>query len=378
MVGNDIACDILIRHFRRLGLSIEAINDEGFTALLMAAKHGHITCAQILVGQGKSGTQHRDSKYGLSVEEWLAKKGFTLQDIKPIRQDGKGRSRFVKLANIAAICSGPRKHSQSNPSYGEIDYDLNNFQMNEGDNADATTEAEFSNESISRYIARYSERFNDIDVEYAQKHYKVYPYRQNNRPKQKTASTQTQSEEGDAKDEDVSDHDSEEFEEFDESATMIVETTTGEAVIDFTVLQHDPRIHLEKREVKRNKMKNQLYADGTTMSVEKARGMSNKERGKRFSLPEIQHTPSVYRNEVGNKVSELETYPENLIASIDLGDGRRLGNQQQTGGKQNNVYWSTVGDDRHGETDEERMSMPKFERTVSDNETSTTEDGPMF
>jgi len=83
----------LIRHFRRLGLSVDAKNDEGFTALLMAAKHGYITCAQILIGQGKASHYHRDNKHGMCVEEWLAKKGITLQDIMPVWHDGKCRSR---------------------------------------------------------------------------------------------------------------------------------------------------------------------------------------------------------------------------------------------------------------------------------------------
>lgn len=135
MVGNDIACDILIRHFRRLGLSVDAVNNEGFTALLSAAKHGNVTCAQILIGHGKASIRFRDKKQGLSVEEWLQKTGFTLQDVTPFICDGKGRSTFVKFGNVANICSGNKRLGQmaKQPSR-EFEYPISslNFEDEEG------------------------------------------------------------------------------------------------------------------------------------------------------------------------------------------------------------------------------------------------------
>ncbi|XP_045161575.2 poly [ADP-ribose] polymerase tankyrase-1-like isoform X2 [Mercenaria mercenaria] len=387
MVGNDIACDILIRHFRRLGLNIEAINDEGFTALLMAAKHGNITCAQILVGQGKASTQHRDIKYGLSVEEWLAKKGFTLQDIKPVRQDGRGRSRFVKLANIAAICSAPKKHAQAAPTYGEIDYHLNRFQLgkieDDDDLTDATTGTDISNESISRYLNRYNDRYNDIDLDFAQKHYKIYPYRENSRPKLKTSSTQTQTDEADDTEGDK--HDVIENDDADEKATLITvaDTANCDAETEITILQHDPRIHLEQR--LKNKFTNKSKSSegkSKTRSMEKIQEKGNKE-SKRLSLPEIEHTPMVSRCDSGNgeRKQSLDVLPEKLIASIELGDGRRQSIQLHADSIRNKVYWSPVGDERSDDGSEKNLMPLKFERnrgSVSDSETSMNEDGPIF
>lgn len=396
MVGNDIACDILIRHFRRLGLNIEATNDEGFTALLMAAKHGNITCAQILVGQGKANTLHRDTKYGLSVEEWLAKKGFTLQDIRPVRQDGKGRSRFVKLANIAAICSAPKKHMQAAPQFEDIDYHLNNFQLGkleDDDNyfSDATVGTEVSNESLSRYFSQYNDRFNNLDLEFANKRYKVYPYPAG-KPKLKTQSTQTltesmatQTEDDQGGLKDIEDEDG-------NASTIITMAETrkndngsdGDAETDITELRTEPRMPLE-RQKKQGKKQSETKSK-TTSSTERKQEIDLKDKGKRFSLPEIEHTPIVSRADGGSKSSErkqsLDVLPEKLIASINLGDGRRHSIQLHADSAKNKVYWSPVNDDGDDDDADSNHLLPlKFERnrpSVSDSETSTTEDGPIF
>ncbi|KAJ8319559.1 hypothetical protein KUTeg_002907, partial [Tegillarca granosa] len=84
IVGNDVATDILLRHFRRLGLNIDRQNADGFTALLLSAKYGNITCAKILIEQGRASLRHRDRVHGLSAEEWLNKNGFTLEDVTPL------------------------------------------------------------------------------------------------------------------------------------------------------------------------------------------------------------------------------------------------------------------------------------------------------
>ena len=40
MEGNDAAVITLIRSFRRLGLDVNRTNNKGYTALILAAKHG--------------------------------------------------------------------------------------------------------------------------------------------------------------------------------------------------------------------------------------------------------------------------------------------------------------------------------------------------
>ncbi|KAK3595491.1 hypothetical protein CHS0354_021586 [Potamilus streckersoni] len=119
MVGNDIAVEILIRHFRRLGLQIDHANKDGFTAVLMAAKQGHTTCAQILIGQGKASVHVRDHKYFMNVNQWLERRGLTTDDVLPIRDAGNGRGRFMKIARLAALCSSG---SKPGPSKNADDY----------------------------------------------------------------------------------------------------------------------------------------------------------------------------------------------------------------------------------------------------------------
>ncbi|KAL3875037.1 hypothetical protein ACJMK2_037976 [Sinanodonta woodiana] len=109
MVGNDIAVEILIRHFRRLGLQVDHANKDGFTALLTAIKHGHTTCAQILIGQGKASVHMRDRKYFMNVDQWLERRGLTADDVLPKREAGRGKTKFMKVARLAALCSAGSK-----------------------------------------------------------------------------------------------------------------------------------------------------------------------------------------------------------------------------------------------------------------------------
>ena len=104
----------------------------------------------------------------MCVEEWLAKK--CLQDIMPVWHDGKGRSRFVKLANFAAICSGPKKIVDQS-AYKDFDYAMNNFYVGKLEDeeqylSDATAGTEVT---VGNYIPRYSE----FDLEFASQHFRV-------------------------------------------------------------------------------------------------------------------------------------------------------------------------------------------------------------
>ncbi|XP_052768753.1 ankyrin repeat, SAM and basic leucine zipper domain-containing protein 1-like isoform X2 [Mya arenaria] len=369
MVGNDIACDILIRHFRRLGLNVDAKNDEGFTALLMAAKHGNITCAQIVMGQGKASAFHRDSKYGLSVEEWLEKKGFTIQDITPIRHDGKGRSRFVKLANIAAICTGPKKHEPPKPDYGDLDYALNNFQLGkiEDDDdqylSDATTGTDVS---LERLIPRY----NDIDMNFASKHYRVYPY-QTSRPKLKTQATQTGDDEED-----------------DDTKTLMTNMDYAPSMVshqmtDITGLDAESVMHRQKNSDKRSNEKSNRVAKSMD-KLNYPASSKNTEKSKRLSLPDIDNKSMANRTGAdgnGNnkeRKKSLEVLPEKLIASIELGDGRRHSITLHTDSIRNKVYWSPVKDDKSSHEDLQPLQFERPRCSVSDSETSTNDDGPIF
>ena len=365
MVGNDIACDILIRHFRRLGLSVDAKNDEGFTALLMAAKHGNITCAQILLGQGKASHYHRDNKHGMCVEEWLAKKGFTIQDIMPVRHDGKGRSRFVKLANIAAICSGPKKVVDQS-GYEDFDYAMNNFHLGKLEDeeqylSDATTGTEVS---MDNYIPRYSE----FDMEFASQHFRVYPLH-TARPKLKTQATQTRSDGDDDDEEDLAE-------------AKYAPSVASNQMTEITELDNESVIRKtrkgEKRETE-SRYKSVRATDRINASSQRNDGKDK--TGKRLSLPEIDNTSLINRSDGQGSNAErkksLDVLPEKLIANIDLGDGRRHSIQLHADSARNKVYWTPVSEGvGNGELHplEYKRTMP----SVSDSETSTNDDAPIF
>ena len=78
-----MAIEILIRSFRRLGLNVDHINNEGLTALLIAAKNGFTECASILALDGKACVSFRDREKGMNAEEWARSQGCTTPEVLP-------------------------------------------------------------------------------------------------------------------------------------------------------------------------------------------------------------------------------------------------------------------------------------------------------
>jgi hypothetical protein len=105
VVGNDVAIDILTRHFRRLGLNIDHVNKDGSTALLAAAQQTYITCCSLLIGQGHASLNFKDKLRGFTVEDYLAESGFTIEDVAP---QANGRGKFQRVANLAITCARER------------------------------------------------------------------------------------------------------------------------------------------------------------------------------------------------------------------------------------------------------------------------------
>ena len=81
MAGNDVAVEILLRSFRRLGLNVDYINNEGLTALLIAAKEGYIACASLLALEGKACISFRDREKGMNAEEWARAQGCSTPEV---------------------------------------------------------------------------------------------------------------------------------------------------------------------------------------------------------------------------------------------------------------------------------------------------------
>ena len=284
MVGNDIACDILLRHFRRLGLNVDAVNNEGFTALLCAAKHGNVTCAQILIGHGKASIRCRDKKHGLSVEEWLQKKGFTLQDVTPF-YEGKGRSKFVKFGNIAAICSGNKKFTQlPKQASRECEYPINALEFEDFRDVEEgyVSDAPMSNEvSMAEFYHPEDDWYHD-----QQDDAKLFPFQ---KPNMKSKGTQT-------------------------SADDLAKANSG-----------------------LNNKKRQNDEPYKKIDYEK-----------RLSLPDIAEAGKggVGRaSSAKDKKSAIQILPDVLIATVDLGNGRHKNIKLRSDPQKSRFYWKPCLDE---------------------------------
>lgn len=90
-VGNDVATDILIRSFRRLGLNVDHVNEEGMTALLVAAKGGFIECATILANDGRANVSFHDPQNGMTAEDWARMRGCASPEVLPFSVNANQR-----------------------------------------------------------------------------------------------------------------------------------------------------------------------------------------------------------------------------------------------------------------------------------------------
>ena len=297
MVGNDIACDILVRHFRRLGLNVDSVNNEGYTALLCAAKHGNVTCAQILIGHGKASIHCRDKRHGLSVEEWLQKKGFTLQDVTPFFE-GKGKSRFVKFGNIAAICSGNKKFSQiPKQESRECEYPINALQFEDFRDIEEgyVSDAPMSNEvSMAEFFHPEDEWDHDDDG-------RLLPFL---KPNMKSKETQT-------------------------SEDDLVRTSGGQ-----------------------NNRKQQNDDPYKKTDSEK-----------RLSLPDIAGAGKAGGGRAStSKKSLVQTLPDVLIATVDLGNGKQKIIKLRSDPGKTRFYWKPCLDEGEDDTLTNLMSGASLEK----------------
>ena len=96
MEGNDVAMELLLKNFRRLGLKVDHSNNRGDTALLAAAKAGNIQCARLLVEQGKAMQSKKDRTHGKTAFQWLKEYGYERDELDFLRRD-----RFYRVAKLA-------------------------------------------------------------------------------------------------------------------------------------------------------------------------------------------------------------------------------------------------------------------------------------
>ncbi|GFR58648.1 ankyrin repeat domain-containing protein 63 [Elysia marginata] len=106
-IGNDIALEILVRHFRRLGLQIDHYNQAGYTALHIAAKSGFLLCAKILAVKGKASLTIKDKVHGLTPLDWSLKEGYQKSEVEFLKPSAK----FYRLAKLTTTMVKYRKRS---------------------------------------------------------------------------------------------------------------------------------------------------------------------------------------------------------------------------------------------------------------------------
>ncbi|GFO16887.1 ankyrin repeat domain-containing protein 63, partial [Plakobranchus ocellatus] len=106
-IGNDIALEILVRHFRRLGLQVDHYNLAGYTALHIAARNGFLQCAKILAVKGKASLTLKDKVNGLTPLDWSLKEGYQKSEVEFLKPSAK----FYRLAKLTTTMAKCRKKS---------------------------------------------------------------------------------------------------------------------------------------------------------------------------------------------------------------------------------------------------------------------------
>ncbi|KAK6999082.1 dentin sialophosphoprotein, partial [Biomphalaria glabrata] len=106
-VGNDVALELLVRNFRRLGLQVDHYNKAGYTALHVAARSGYLQCAKILAIKGKASLTIKDKNHQLTPLEWCLKQGYQKQEVEFLKPSAK----FYRLAKLTTTMAKYRKKS---------------------------------------------------------------------------------------------------------------------------------------------------------------------------------------------------------------------------------------------------------------------------
>ncbi|KAH9488000.1 hypothetical protein Btru_066800 [Bulinus truncatus] len=106
-VGNDVALELLVRNFRRLGLQVDHFNKAGYTALHVAAMSGYLQCAKILALKGKASLTTKDKVHQMTPLEWCLKQGYQKTEVEFLKPSAK----FYRLAKLTTTMAKYRKKS---------------------------------------------------------------------------------------------------------------------------------------------------------------------------------------------------------------------------------------------------------------------------
>ncbi|XP_005107618.1 synphilin-1-like [Aplysia californica] len=111
-IGNDVALELLVRNFRRLGLQVDHFNHEGYTALHIAAKNGFLQCARILALKGKASLTLKDKVSQLTPLEWCLSEGYQKSEVEFLKPSAK----FYRVAKLTTTMAKYRKKSSGGES----------------------------------------------------------------------------------------------------------------------------------------------------------------------------------------------------------------------------------------------------------------------
>lgn len=106
-IGNDVALELLVKNFRRLGLNIDHYNKAGYTALHIAATKGFVQCAKVLTLKGKASVTLKDKVHRLTPLEWCLRMGFQKSEVEFLKPAAK----FYKVAKLTTTMVKCRKKS---------------------------------------------------------------------------------------------------------------------------------------------------------------------------------------------------------------------------------------------------------------------------
>ncbi|XP_070562544.1 serine/threonine-protein phosphatase 6 regulatory ankyrin repeat subunit C-like [Ptychodera flava] len=68
--GNLEIIQLLVRQLTKFGLPVDVRNKQGYTALLLASKHGNYECAHVLLTEGRASVSSRDNERFMNAAEW--------------------------------------------------------------------------------------------------------------------------------------------------------------------------------------------------------------------------------------------------------------------------------------------------------------------
>lgn len=100
-VGNDAGVTILAKCFRRLGLDVDKVNSDGMTPVMIAAKNGHMECAQVLVHEAKASVYRKDTIRNMNSIEWAKEGGCKTPEVELLLPKRSTRDRPKQTQHIS-------------------------------------------------------------------------------------------------------------------------------------------------------------------------------------------------------------------------------------------------------------------------------------